>query len=164
MSLTLYRRHTSKCLQGRPRHERTYESDELRRGFKRCHCPIQFEGKITGIGFKRKSTEKTSWEEAKQVIASLEASAGAALESTPAPPVAEEAVAPAKKDGPVTIEHAAREFLADIDARRMDESTRRKYRTMLKQLNAYANEFGFLYLTQFTVDERLSFARAGRAA
>lgn len=53
MSLTLYRRHTSKCSQGRSRQERTYESDELRRGFKRCQCPIQSEGKVKGAGFIR---------------------------------------------------------------------------------------------------------------
>ena len=63
MSLSLYRRHTSKCSQGRSRHERTYESDELRRGFKKCNCPIQFEGKVKGVGFLRKSTEKISWGE-----------------------------------------------------------------------------------------------------
>jgi hypothetical protein len=27
----------------------------------------------------------------------------------------------------------------------MDEATRRKYRTMLKQLRAYADQFGFRY-------------------
>jgi hypothetical protein len=50
MSLSLYRHHTSKCSQGRSRHERTYESNELRRGFKKCQCPIQFEGTVKGIG------------------------------------------------------------------------------------------------------------------
>ena len=76
MSLTPYRRHTSKCSQGRSRHERSFESDELRRGFKKCQCPIQFEGKIKGAGFVRKSTEKVSWEEAKHVAAAWEATVG----------------------------------------------------------------------------------------
>jgi len=39
----------------------------------------------------------------------------------------------------------------------MDESTRRKYRTMLKQLRAYADGMGFRYLNQFTVDELTRF-------
>ncbi len=39
----------------------------------------------------------------------------------------------------------------------MDESTRRKCRTMLKQLRAYADEVGFRYLNQFTVDELTKF-------
>ncbi len=85
MSLSLYRRHTSKCSQVRSRHERTYESDELRRGFKGCQCPIQFEGKIKGAGFVRKSTEKTSWEEAKLVASSWEAAASAQPAPVPEP-------------------------------------------------------------------------------
>src|SRR5712692_5693953 len=146
MSLSLYRRHTSKCSQGRSRHERTYESDELRRGFKRCQCPIQFEGKIKGVGFVRKSTEKISWEEAKLIADSWDA-AGTQPVPVPEPPlVSEPGPAGPKKDEPVTIGRAAAEFLADIEARQMDESTRRKYRTMLKQLRAYADELGFRYL------------------
>jgi len=158
MSLTLYRRHTSKCSQGRARHERTYESDELRRGFKKCQCPIQFEGKIKGAGFVRKSTQRIAWEEAKPVAAFWEAAAGTQPVPLQEPPaVSEPAAALAKRDEPVTIERAAREFLADIDARRMDESTRRKYRTMLKQLGAYADEVGFRYLNQFNVEELTKF-------
>ena len=34
MSLTLYRCHTSKCSQGRSRHERTYESEAINESFK----------------------------------------------------------------------------------------------------------------------------------
>ena len=39
----------------------------------------------------------------------------------------------------------------------MDDSTRRKYRTMLKQLLAYAAERGFLNLNQFSVEELAAF-------
>jgi hypothetical protein len=55
------------------------------------------------------------------------------------------------------IERVASEFMADIEARQMDESTRRKYRTMLKQLQAYTDEFGFRYLSQFSVEELTKF-------
>lgn len=125
MSLPLYRRHTSRC----SRHERSFESDELRRGFKKCQCPIQFEGKIKGAGFVRKSTEKTTWEEAKVFAASWEASGTQAVPLPEPPPLSEFAAAITKKDEPVTIDRAAAEFMADIEARQMDESTRRKYRT-----------------------------------
>ena len=157
MSLTLYRRHTSRCSQSRSRHERSYESDELRRGFKKCQCPIQFEGKIRGTGFVRKSTEKTSWEEAKLVADSWEAAAGTVPTQLPEPQAVTEPASVAKKDEPVTIERVASEFMTDIEARQMDESTRRKYRTMLKQLQAYADEFGFRCLSQFTVEELTKF-------
>src|ERR1700730_13503655 len=116
MSLTLYRRHTSRCSQSRSRHERSYESDELRRGFKKCQCPIQFEGKIKGTGFVRKSTEKTSWEEAKFVADSWEADIGTAPTQLPEPQAVTEPASVAKKDEPVTIERVASEFMADVEA------------------------------------------------
>src|SRR5437016_11007362 len=112
MSLTLYRRHTSKCSQGRPRHERSFESDELRRGFKKCQCPIQFEGKIKGAGFVRRSTEKTTWEEAKVLAASWETAVGTQAVPVPEPPtVSEPTTDVTKRDEPVTIERVAAGFL-----------------------------------------------------
>lgn len=144
MSLSLYCRHTSKCSQGRSRHERTYESDELRRGFKACQCPIQFEGKVKGVGFLRKSTEKISWDEAKSVAFGWETAGNHQPPALPQPPFSESAGVATKNDEPVSIERAVKEFLADIEARKMDDSTRRKYCTMLKQLRAYADQRGFL--------------------
>ena len=157
MSLSLFRRHTSKCSQERSRHERTYESDELRRGFKKCQCPIQFEGTLKGIGFLRKSTEKISWDEAKVVAAGWETPASQQPVQPPQPPISEAAGIAPKNNEPVTIERVVKEFLADIEARKMDDSTRRKYRTMLKQLRAYADERGFVQLNQFTVEELTKF-------
>ena len=157
MSLSLYRRHTSKCSQGRSRHERTYESDELRRGFKKCNCPIQFEGKVKGVGFLRRSTESISWDEAKAVAAGWETAASPQPAQLPQPPVPESASVAPNNNEPVTIERAVKEFLADIEARKMDDSTRRKYRTMLKQLRAYAAERGFLYLNHFSVEALTAF-------
>ena len=152
MSISLYRRHTLKCSQHRPRQVRTYESDELRRGFKKCECPIQFEGKTQRAGFVRRSTEKASWDEAKLVAASWFVETGAQPVTEPSKISGPELGVP-NRDAPVTMERAVAEFLADVDARRMDDETRRKYRTMLTQLRRYADELGFRHLTQFTVDE-----------
>jgi hypothetical protein len=97
---------------------------------KKCQCPIQFEGKIKGAGFVRRSTEKISWEEAKVVARSWEAPTGTLPAPLPEPqPDSELATAVRKKeDEPVTIERAAEEFLADIEARQngrgVDELTK----------------------------------------
>src|ERR1051325_4323916 len=66
MSLNLYRRHGSHCVGGRALHETTYEADELRRSWKNCLCPIYASGTL-GTGFKRKNTERTTWDDAKAV-------------------------------------------------------------------------------------------------
>ena len=170
----LHRRHTSACIEKRPRHERTHEFDEQRRGFRRCRCPIQCEGPVPSLGFVRRSTGATTWAAARAVVESwigegavsrtgqmLQAPAAPlehALALQPEPPP----TLPPPADVKVTIAHGAQEFLADVAARQMDESTRRKYRTMLKQLQNYAATRGFKVLEQFDVDSVTRFRATWR--
>jgi len=75
MPLNLYRRHfrtRGKCLAGYAPDFRNYEHDELRRGWKKCHCPIYADGTL-GRKFKRKNTKQTNWPEAKAVAHAWEA-------------------------------------------------------------------------------------------
>jgi acyl-CoA synthetase (AMP-forming)/AMP-acid ligase II len=75
MPLNLYRRHfriAGKCLGGYEPDFRNYETDELRRGWKKCHCPIYADGTLGGK-FKRRNTKKTTWREAKEVVTAWEA-------------------------------------------------------------------------------------------
>ena len=48
-----------------------YESYELRRGWRKCHCPIYICGTLGGQ-FKRRNSKRTKWEDAKAVAAVLE--------------------------------------------------------------------------------------------
>jgi hypothetical protein len=78
MSLSLYRRHSrvpGKCAGGHQPDSQTYESDERRRAWKRCSCPIYASGTIGGQ-FRRGNTKRVVWVEAKVVAAGWE-SAGA---------------------------------------------------------------------------------------
>ncbi|MGC9969936.1 MAG: hypothetical protein ABSE56_05040 [Bryobacteraceae bacterium] len=87
MSLSLYRRHSrvpGKCAGGHQPDAQTYESDERRRAWKRCSCPIYASGTIGGH-FRRVNTKQVVWDEAKVVAASWEA-AGAWPEVPPARP------------------------------------------------------------------------------
>jgi hypothetical protein len=87
MSLSLYRRHSrvpGRCSGGHQPDAQTYESDERRRAWKRCSCPIYASGTIGGQ-FRRVNTKRVVWDEAKAVAASWEA-AGAWPEVTPARP------------------------------------------------------------------------------
>src|SRR5215472_12460333 len=72
MALNLYRRHGSNCAGGRTLHDMTYESDELRRNWKRCACPIYASGTLNGR-FKRKNTERSTWLDAGAVASAWEA-------------------------------------------------------------------------------------------
>jgi hypothetical protein len=74
MPLNIYRRHfraEAKCVGGHPPDSRNYEPEELRRGWKKCHCPIYADGTLGG-SFKRKNTKNTNWLEAKAVVAAWE--------------------------------------------------------------------------------------------
>ncbi len=75
MPLNLYRRQfrtPGKCTAGYEPDFRNYEADELRRGWKKCRCPIYAAGTL-GRKFNRKNTKKITWAEAKAVVAQWEA-------------------------------------------------------------------------------------------
>jgi hypothetical protein len=46
MVLNLYRRHGSHCVGGRALHDMSYETDELRRSWEKCYCPIYVSGTL----------------------------------------------------------------------------------------------------------------------
>src|SRR5215470_17340747 len=74
MPLNLYRRHfriEGKCVGRHTPDSRNYEPEELRRGWKRCHCPIYADGTLCG-SFKRRNTKKTNWAEARAVVSAWE--------------------------------------------------------------------------------------------
>jgi integrase len=149
MALNLYRRHGSHCVGGRALHAMTYEADELRRTWKNCSCPIYASGTINGR-FKRKNTERTSWDEAKPVVRAWEDSGswdGPVKFETPAAPVHD---APATSLERITIADAIAAFLAIREGSKIAPSTLRKYRTFCKQLRAFGDEKGYAMLDQFT--------------
>lgn len=149
MALNLYRRHGSHCSGGRALHDMTYEADELRRSWKRCFCPIYASGTLTGQ-FKRKNTERTTWDEAKPLVRTWE---DAGSWDGPAEKVAPQSVAPdapAQASGRMTIADAIAAFLAIREGSNIAPPTLRKYRTFCKQLRAYADSKGYVMLDQFT--------------
>jgi hypothetical protein len=103
----------SECAGGRPHQATIYKSDEIRRSWKRCLCPVYASGTIEGR-FKRRNTERADWAEAKAVVRAWEDAASwdgvAQVPASPAPgPQAPEA-------GRITIERAIRLLLANLKA------------------------------------------------
>jgi len=148
MALNIYRRHSSHCV-GRALHEMTYEADELRRSWKRCLCPIYASGTL-GARFKRKNTERSTWDEAKALVCAWEDAAawdGPVKIEQPAAP-APDALGP--DSGRITISDAIAAFLAIREGSKIAPSTLRKYKTFTKQLRAYAENKGYVMLDQFT--------------
>ena len=149
MALNLYRRHyrlAGKCVAGHEPDSRSYEPDELRRGWKKCYCPIYACGTLARA-FKRKNTERVQWDEAKGIAAGWEA-AGRWSEA----PVATIASAPVPEaqNTRMKITDAIRVFMSLREGEKITHATLRKYRTFTKQILAFAESRGYVMLDQVT--------------
>src|SRR5260370_33280593 len=108
MALNLYRRHEGACAGGHPHRSHTYQTDELRRGSKKCSCAIQVAGTLAGR-FHRKSTGLRIWEQAPALIGQWEhlgtwqRGVGEAPIPEPAPPpqTGEDTTPPTALDPPI---------------------------------------------------------------
>ena len=152
MPLNLYRRHSrtrGNCLAGFEPDFRSYETDELRRGWKKCHCPIYADGTLAGK-FKRQNTKKISWPEAKAVASAWEAAGRWSDDSgrlgAPAPPVLVPAPAPESRH--TTIERAVGAFLAEHQESSAP-NTQKKYAIIMKKLKAHSAEKGYVMIDQW---------------
>jgi hypothetical protein len=68
MGLSVFRRHRRDCKAGHPEDHFSSEFDERKKGWKRCECPIAAAGTLAGK-YRRQSTGKWEWEDAKAVVA-----------------------------------------------------------------------------------------------
>jgi integrase len=160
MAWHLYRRHRRDCVAGRPFESRSGESDEHRKGWKRCCCRIYVSGILAGE-FTRQNTHKTIWDDARAFVAALDtpprSTEDGAVPTSPAqavPPVAVVAALPPAAAAPVriTIEHAVAAFLVTKEAA-VAFSTFRKHRTFTKHLQTYGERKGYVCLDQFRPED-----------
>jgi integrase len=147
VALNLYRRHGSRCQNGRAVGPTTYEADELRRGWKRCACPIYASGTVGGQ-FKRKNTEHTAWVEAKAIVAEWEA-AGSWRGSEKSVVSAPADVPPVDPTPPrMKIAEAVKAYLVNRATLGITRSTMGKYQTFAKRLLEFAETRGYVMLDQ----------------
>jgi hypothetical protein len=149
MALNLYRRHlriARKCAVGHEPDSRSYEPDELRRGWKKCYCPIYACGTLAGT-FKRKNTERFKWDKAKSVAAAWEAT-GRWDGKFKLPPSVVAAAPTATAPGRMAIADACTVFMALREGETIAAATLRKYRTFAKQILAFAESRGYITLDQ----------------
>lgn len=147
MGLKLYRRHTQDCIAGKPVGERTYESDEGRRGTKKCVCLIHASGTLGR--FNRRCTERFTWDDAKRVAAEWEVAGSWDCVKGPPPAPSPEPPAPEflPRSEAITVERAAAEFLAEHET--AAASTRKKYRILMRKLKDHSVAKGYLSLARW---------------
>jgi integrase/recombinase XerD len=118
--LTTYRRHLRNC-----KHR-----GEGRR-YRRCQCPIWVDG-FLGRNELRESLKCRDWQRAQELIRDWEAKDQRTVQSEPQ-----------------TIEAAFKEFLADIEARKLHSSTVGKYKLLQRQMEAFSQQCGLRFLNEF---------------
>jgi integrase len=147
-------------LRGGPSLRLSGESDEHRKGWKRCGCRIYVSGTLAGE-FTRQNTHKTAWDDARAFVAALYTPArstevGGVPPSHPqAVPTSDVAAAPlpaAAAPVRITIEHAIASFLVTKEAA-VTFPTFRKHRTLTKHLQTYAERKGYVCLDQFRPED-----------
>ena len=123
--LTIYRRHKRGC-----------EHRNEGREYRRCKCPVWVEGKI-GQEKVRKTLGVADWQKAQDKVRQWEAE-GQRIEE--------------QQGQPLTFAEAREKFLADAEARRLNEATVYKYRLLFRQLEGFAARRGLRFLTELDVD------------
>ena len=125
--LNLFRRHTLQC---------SYRDDG--RDHLKCRCPIWFDWRIGGRRV-RKPMKTRDWQAAQIRARQLEAEG-----------IVSELV-------PQTVEQAGKKFLEDATARGLRDASLYKYRLVLKQLQAFGDRLGLVFISAFGVEELRAF-------
>jgi integrase len=118
--LTIYRRHRKGC-KHRPQG----------RKHRHCQCPIWVDGNLKGVEV-RESLKIRDWQRAQEKVRDWEANDKLTVEQEPQ-----------------TIDAAWKEFLADIEARKLSNSTFRKYKLLKRQMEEFAKGRGLRFLMEF---------------
>lgn len=151
MALHLYRRHRFDCDAGHPNEFRSSELDERRKGWgRKCRCLIQISGTLSGK-FSRKTTSTADWTEARRIADAFEKVGSWTGDGPPVPEIPEAKPAPAKTR--ISIADGSRVFLANRESANLAPATLRKYQTFTKQITAYAESKGYVFLDQITADD-----------
>ena len=122
--LTIYRRHRKNCKQR-----------AKGRKHRHCQCPIWVDG-ILGGKEMRESLKLRDWQRAQEMIREWEAEDRRISH-------------PTRK----STEEAWKEFLADIEARKLNDSTLRKYKLLKRQMEDFAQRRGLRVLMDFDLSK-----------
>ncbi len=122
--LTIYRRHRKSCKQR-----------AKGRKYRHCQCPIWVDGTLGGTEL-RESLKVRDWQRAQELVREWE------IENR-------RTSQPTRK----STHEAWKEFLADIEARKLNDSTVRKYKLLKRQMEDFAQLCGLHVLADFDLSK-----------
>lgn len=142
MALNLYRRHRRDCKSRHAEESLSTDFDERKHGWRRCECPIVVSGTLNKK-FRRQSTGKWEWDEARAIAAALEIAGSWDREIVPRPePIPEHA------DHRFPIAQATKVFLDELKETAAF-ATHKKYRLLMARLNKFSQQRGYAMIDQW---------------
>ncbi|SRR6266852_3690560 len=118
--LTIYRRHRKSC-----RHR------AKGRRYRHCQCPIWVDGTLAGKDM-RESLKVRDWQRTQEMIREWEA--------------AERRTSRPQRE---SLADSWKEFIEDMEARKLHDSTIRKYKLLKRQMEDYGQRNGFQFIDEF---------------
>src|SRR6266702_2269195 len=127
--LTIYRRHRKNCKQR-----------VKGRKYRHCQCPIWVDGALGGKEM-RESLKLRDWQRGQEMIREWEA----------------EDRRTRQQEQQITIKDAHGKFIADAEARKLNDSTLYKYRLLFRQLDGFSETYKLEFLDQLDLDTLATF-------
>ena len=118
------------------------------RSYRRCACPIHAEGTIRIDGFVRKATGEAKWPKAEELKRRWEDAGTINLAPPPVDPIPQ---------GAPTVEHVVEQFLNDRVARKIADTTLKKFRQFTELFTRFCADKGIVYITRFGIDHARAF-------
>jgi hypothetical protein len=118
--LTIYRRHRKSC-----------KHRAKGRKYRHCECPIWVDGFLASVEI-RESLKVRDWQRAQEIIREWEIEDRRSSRPTRKP-----------------LSECWQEFLTDIEARQLHDSTTRKYKLLRRQMQGYAENMGIQFIDEF---------------
>jgi hypothetical protein len=130
------------CKAGDPEQFQSTDFDERRRGWKRCECPIVVSGTLNKK-FRRQSTGKWEWDDARAIAAALETCGSWDGEIAPQPEPIPQSV-PLRR----LIAEATMTFLGELQETAAF-ATHKKYRLLMARLVKFSEQRGYVMIDQW---------------
>jgi integrase len=154
MTLNYHRCHSTDCEGKHPAKTFTSETEEHVKGWKRCHCPIVASGTLNRVA-KRKATKQTEWAAAAEVMVPYIVAKSWVLpeDEPPTPPAPKAPVPPPQTPAPasdkVTVKAATEEYIKEHQKAESAPTTLDGHRQRMASICKFAEETGWLYLTDW---------------
>jgi integrase len=148
VSLNYKRCHGTECEGSHKPKTFTSESEERKKGWKRCKCPIVANGTLDRVA-KRMATKQTDWSEAARMMAPYIAANSWEIAADPVPPLPSPTSKPASGKTRMKLQEAFEKYLEAHEEAESAHGTVRGYRFLKERLLRFVKRTGAAHMDQW---------------